>query len=58
VGLTLQIRESFPQYAATTTGIVLAAVVLFEVVGPLLTRRALLCTGEATTMPAPLEVMD
>jgi len=34
---------------------VLAAVVIFEIVGPLLTRRALIVTGEAKTMPSPLE---
>lgn len=55
VGLTLQIRSTFPELAVTTTGIILAAVLVFEIVGPLLTRRALLSTGEATTMPAPLE---
>jgi Kef-type K+ transport system membrane component KefB len=55
VGLTIQIRAAFPQYAATVTGIVLAAVVIFEVIGPLLTRRALFATGEAKTLPAPLE---
>jgi Kef-type K+ transport system membrane component KefB len=54
VGLTIQIRSAFPQYAAAVTGIVLAAVVIFEVVGPLLTRRALLLTGEAKTIPEPL----
>ena len=42
VGLTIQIRSAFPEYAATVTGIVLAAVVIFEIVGPILTRRALL----------------
>jgi Kef-type K+ transport system membrane component KefB len=55
VGLTIQIRSAFPAYASTVTGIVLAAVVIFEIVGPLLTRRALLVTGEATTQPSPLE---
>jgi Kef-type K+ transport system membrane component KefB len=55
VGLTIQIRTAFPQYAATVTGIVLAAVVIFEIIGPLLTRRALFATGEAQTLPAPLE---
>jgi Kef-type K+ transport system membrane component KefB len=54
VGLTIQIRTAFPDYAATVTGIVLAAVVVFEVVGPLLTRRALVVTGEARTMPSPM----
>jgi Kef-type K+ transport system membrane component KefB len=55
VGLTIQIRTAFPDYAATVTGIVLAAVVIFEIIGPLLTRRALLLTGEAKTMPSPLQ---
>jgi len=55
VGLTIQVRSAFPPYAATVTGIVLAAVLIFEIVGPLLTRHALIVTGEATTMPAPLE---
>lgn len=55
VGLTIQIRSAFPEYAATVTGIVLAAVVIFEVIGPVLTRRALILTGEAKTMPSPLE---
>jgi Kef-type K+ transport system membrane component KefB len=54
VGLTIQIRTAFPDYAATVTGIVLAAVVIFEVIGPLLTRRALFLTGEAKTVPQPL----
>jgi Kef-type K+ transport system membrane component KefB len=54
VGLTIQIRAAFPDYAATVTGIVLAAVVIFEVVGPLLTRRALFRSGEAKTVPEPL----
>ena len=55
VGLTIQIRSAFPAYAETVTGIVLAAVVIFEVVGPLLTRRALFAAGEAQTTPSPLE---
>ena len=55
VGLTIQIRASFPQYGTTVTGIVLAAVLIFEIVGPLLLRRALMLTGEARTIPSPLE---
>jgi Kef-type K+ transport system membrane component KefB len=58
VGLTIQIRSAFPEYAATVTGIVLAAVVIFEVIGPILTRRALIMTGEAKTIPAPLAEAD
>ena len=52
---TITIRAAVPAYATTITGIVLAAVLIFEIVGPLLTRRALILAGEATTMPAPLE---
>jgi Kef-type K+ transport system membrane component KefB len=55
VGLTIQIRSAFPAYATTVTGIVLAAVVIFEIVGPLLTRRALFVTGEANRRPEPLQ---
>lgn len=55
VGLTIQIRSAFPAYGATVTGIVLAAVVIFEIIGPLMTRRALVLTGEAKTIPAPLD---
>jgi hypothetical protein len=55
VGLTIQIRLAFPHYAAAVAGIVLAAVVIFEIAGPLLTRCALLKTGEAKTMPEPLQ---
>ena len=54
VGLTIQIRAAFPAYGTTVTGIVLAAVVIFEIIGPLLTRRALFASGEAQTIPAPL----
>lgn len=55
VGLTLQIRNAYPDYAPTVTSVVLASVVIFEIFGPLLTRRALFQTGEATTVPEPLE---
>lgn len=55
VGLMIQVRVAFPSYAPSVTAIVLAAVLLFEIVGPLLIRRALLRTGEARTRPAPLE---
>lgn len=54
VGLTIQVRAAFPEYAPTVTGIVLAAIVLFEIAGPLATRRALIVTGEAKTAPEPL----
>ena len=50
--------DGVPRHAATITGIVLAAVVIFEVIGPLRTRRALFATGEAKTIPSPLVKAD
>jgi len=47
IGLTIQIRDEFPDVAPTVTGIVLAAVIVFEIVGPLLCRFALVQAGEA-----------
>lgn len=47
IGLTIQIRDEFPDLAPTVTGIVLAAVIVFEIVGPLLCRFALVQAGEA-----------
>jgi Kef-type K+ transport system membrane component KefB len=55
IGLTIQVRASFPEAAPAVTGVVLAAVLVFEVVGPVLTRRALVKTGEAQTTPRPLD---
>lgn len=54
VGLTLQVRHAFPELASAVTGVVLAAVIVFEVIGPWLTRQALLRSGEAQTQPRPL----
>jgi Kef-type K+ transport system membrane component KefB len=57
VGLTIQVRDSFPQFAASVTGVVLAGVLIFEVAGPLLTRYALMHAGEAKTTPHPLAAL-
>jgi Kef-type K+ transport system membrane component KefB len=54
IGLIIQVRSSFPHLAPALTGVVLAAVLIFEIVGPMLTRHALLRTDEAKTLPAPL----
>ena len=40
---------------ATALAVDVAAVVIFEIAGPLLMRRALFLTGEATTVPTPLD---
>jgi Kef-type K+ transport system membrane component KefB len=50
IGLTLQVRATFPDLADMMTGVVLAAVLIFEIVGPILTRRALIHTGEARAL--------
>ena len=55
VGLTIQVRNSFPDLASAVTGVVLAAVLIFEALGPILMRRALFKTGEAQTVPSPLD---
>lgn len=55
IGLTIQIRHSFPVYAQALTGIVLASVLIFEIAGPLLTRFVLVRVGEAQTTPQPLQ---
>jgi hypothetical protein len=54
VGRTIQIRKAFPEDVVTVTSIVLAAIVIFEVIGPLLTHREPLVTGEAQSFPHSL----
>jgi Kef-type K+ transport system membrane component KefB len=58
IGLTIQVRDQFPELAATVTGIVLAGVLVFEVIGPLATRSALVRAGEATILPRSPFVVD
>ena len=55
VGLSLQVRASFPDLAPPVTAVALSAVIVFEIAGPLLARRALFAAGEAKTTPRPLE---
>jgi Kef-type K+ transport system membrane component KefB len=54
VGLTIQVRSTFPELAGPISAVVLGAVLLFEVAGPLLTRRALFATDEAKSAPSLL----
>jgi len=44
VGLGLTAAQTFPEAGATVNAVVLAAIVFFEVVGPVLTKRAIACT--------------
>jgi Kef-type K+ transport system membrane component KefB len=47
LGLSIQVRRSFPDLAEPVSAVALAAVLVFEVVGPLLARRSLVVSGEA-----------
>ncbi|HXH25045.1 MAG TPA: cation:proton antiporter [Vicinamibacterales bacterium] len=51
IGLTIQVRQQFPDLAERVTAVVLSAVILFEIIGPILARGALMRAGEATTDP-------
>lgn len=47
VGLGLAAAQTFPEAGPTVNAVILAAIVFFEVVGPVLTTRAVSCTLEA-----------
>ena len=47
IGLTIQIRDQFPEFGEQVAAVVLAAVIVFEVLGPILARTALFRAGEA-----------
>lgn len=52
IGLAFIVQEKFPDVAGPVLPVVLGSVVLFEVIGPVLTRLALLRSGEAAPEPA------
>ena len=52
VGLVLVTRERFPEYAATVSTVVLGAVAVFEIAGPLSARFALDRSGESRPQDA------
>jgi Kef-type K+ transport system membrane component KefB len=58
VGLVLVTRQRFPEIASTVTTVVLGAVVVFEIAGPLSARFALDRSGESKgeTAPPPLSI--
>ncbi|MGB4442017.1 MAG: cation:proton antiporter [Coriobacteriia bacterium] len=47
VGLGLAAAQTFPESGPTVNAVILAAIVFFEVVGPVLTKRAVSCTIES-----------
>ena len=49
IGLTIQVREQFPLLAGQLAAVVLSAVIVFEIVGPILARTALRQAGEMPT---------
>ena len=59
VGLVLVTRERFPALAPTVTTVVLGAVVVFEIAGPLSTRFALDRSGESRPQDAdPIVLLE
>lgn len=53
IGLIITTRERFPDLAPTITAVVLGAVTVFELIGPLATRMALTRSGEASARADP-----
>ena len=47
IALSLEVARRFPEYAVTMSTVVLGAVCVFEVLGPIATRYALIGSGEA-----------
>jgi Kef-type K+ transport system membrane component KefB len=58
IGLTIQIRNQFPQFGEQVSAVVLAAVIVFEVIGPILARTALFRAGEAVETGPVLAPVD
>jgi len=46
VGLALNAAQVFPEIGATVNAVVLAAIIVFEIIGPVLTKKAVECTLE------------
>lgn len=53
IGLAAIVEAKFPDVAGPIIPITLGAIVIFETIGPLMTRRALLRSGEGSEQPAP-----
>jgi len=58
IGLLLTVDRRFPELAPVVTTVVLAAVTVFELVGPLAARFALTRAGEARPQPPPTGLVD
>ncbi len=53
VGLTLTVTRRFPEYAPPVVAIVLASVIVYETIGPVSARFAIMRSGEARVKTAP-----
>ena len=49
VGMALVAVERFPEFGPRILSVVIASTVLFEIFGPMMTRKALIAAGEAAT---------
>jgi Kef-type K+ transport system membrane component KefB len=59
VGLSIAINRRFPELAPAVVTVVLSAVVIYEIIGPLGVRLALVRSGEAATAPsAPVSSLE
>lgn len=58
IGLTISIQRRFPEFSPVVSTVVLSSVILFEMIGPIATRFAIVRSGEASrTEPALPEGM-
>lgn len=53
IGLAATVEARFPELAGAILPVTLGAIVVFEIIGPLLTRLALLRSGEGQATPGP-----
>ena len=58
VGLTLTINRQFPEFGPAVTTIVLAAVAVFELIGPVSARFAIVRAGERQEQPPATGLLD
>ena len=58
VGLLLAVNRRFPELAPLITTVVLGAVTVFELVGPIGARYALVRAGEAHPQPPATGLID
>jgi len=58
IGLTLAIERRFPDYSPMISAVVLSSIILFEMIGPIATRFAIVRSGEAHADEPTLQLVD